>query len=154
MNKAVLREKIKATLIAQGFKINPHLRLENNVKETIRKVHQLKRQEQIIKHKKSLLRYYDAVKKYSISGEELEPEKIQLDLIEVKSNTLEYKIFFWWNLMWWSIPYTPAFGRQLRFLLWDRYHSAPFGLFFAEMPWFQESFPEGSPRMFFNVSNL
>ena len=34
----------------------------------------------------------------------------------------------WWNLTWWSLPYEKAYGRQMRFLVWDDYHDAPMGL--------------------------
>lgn len=48
--------------------------------------------------------------------------------------TLYTKIFFWWNLIWWSLPYSKPIGRQMRFLLWDRYHNAPFGLLGLQSP--------------------
>src|SRR5690606_17672524 len=40
----------------------------------------------------------------------------------------------WWNLLWWSVPYQKAYGRQMRFLLWDKIHNAPFGLIGLQSP--------------------
>jgi hypothetical protein len=47
---------------------------------------------------------------------------------------LEARIYFWWDLVWWSIPYEQPIGRQIRFLLWDDGHNAPFGLLGLQSP--------------------
>ena len=57
-----------------------------------------------------------------------------MKLIKVEKESLEEKIYFWWNLAWWSIPYERPIGRQLRFLLWDEGHDAPFGLLGLQSP--------------------
>lgn len=139
INENVLREKIINALKTQGFAINPHLRPVNDEKDTIRKIHEQKRTEQLKLHKKFLLKNLNDVKGSSISGEVLNPQKIKLDLIEVRSKSFHSKLFFLWNLVWWSIPYDQPIGRQMRFLLWDSYHDAPFGLFCLQSPPFRSS---------------
>lgn len=129
-----LRNKIIESLKAQGFKINPHLRPKRNEKETLRKIHEQKRKEQLKLHRKFLLENFDEIKKFSIDGNEIEPDKIKLKLIEVESDSFESKLFFWWNLIWWSLPYDKPIGRQMRFILWDEYHNAPFGLIGLQSP--------------------
>jgi len=129
-----LRNKIIEALKAQGFKINPHLRPKRNEKETIKKVHEQKRKEQLRLHKKFLLENLDEIKKFSIDGKNIQPDKIKLKLIEVKPDSFESRLFFWWNLVWWSLPYDKPIGRQIRFVLWDEYHDAPFGLIGLQSP--------------------
>ena len=34
--------------------------------------------------------------------------------------------------MWWSMPYQPSYGRRMRYMLWDAYHDAPFGMFLLQ----------------------
>jgi len=129
-----LRNKIIEALKAQGFKINPHLRPKRNEKETLRKVHEQKRKEQLRLHKKFLLENLDEMKKFSIDGKNIQPDKIKLKLIEVEPDSFESRLFFWWNLVWWSLPYDKPIGRQMRFVLWDEYHDAPFGLIGLQSP--------------------
>jgi hypothetical protein len=129
-----LRNKIINALESQGFYINPHLRPKKNEKYTLRKIHKQKRNEQLKLHKNFLLTNFKEIKEFSIDGKEIEPEKIDLELIEVKPNSFESKLFLWWNLVWWSLPYDKPIGRQMRFILWDNYHNAPFGLIGLQSP--------------------
>lgn len=36
--------------------------------------------------------------------------------------------------MWWSMPYQVSYGRRMRFILWDRHHGVPFGMFLLQSP--------------------
>ena len=128
INKEELRKEIIDHILSQGFKINPHLRPMDNTKEFYRGIHQKSRFDEINKHRNFLIKNTDIVKEYSISGNEIDPKKIDLELREVTINSLESKLFLWWNIVWWSLPYVRSIGRQMRFLLWDVYHDAPFGL--------------------------
>jgi len=135
MNKQeVLREKIINALKEQGFKINPHIRLAENNKAVYKSVQSNARIEQILLHKEFLKTHLNKIKKYCRDGSEIVPENIKLELREVKSNSLEADIFSWWNLAWWSIPYQHPYGRQMRFILWDKAHNAPFGLISLQSP--------------------
>lgn len=128
-----LREKVINCMKLQGFSINPHLQPTNYTKGAIRKIHEYKRNEQIFFHKKFLIRNMKLAEKYAVC-DCLEPEKIELELIEVKPNSVESRLFFWWNLVWWSLPFDKPIGRQMRFLIWDKGHNAPFGLICLQSP--------------------
>lgn len=129
-----LRNKIIDSLKSQGFKVNPHLRPKKNEKDTLRRIHKQKRNEQLKLHRNFLLDNFEEIKQFSVSGEDLSPEKIDLKLIEVKSDSIASRIFLWWNLIWWSLPFDKSIGRQMRFILWDDYHNAPFGLVGLQSP--------------------
>ncbi len=128
INKNKLRKEIIDHILSQGFKINPHVRPAEDTKDYYREVHQKSKLEEINIHRNFLMRNLKITKKYSISGSEIDPKKIELELREVTPNSLEVKLFLWWNIVWWSLPYVKSIGRQMRFLLWDVYHDAPFGL--------------------------
>ncbi|MCK4637592.1 MAG: DUF4338 domain-containing protein [Methanomicrobia archaeon] len=134
INEGELRNRIIKSLNSQGFVINPHLRPKNSEKNTLKRINRQKRKEQLILHKKFLIKNIAEVKKYAISGKELNPKKIDLELIEVNPNSFYSKLFFWWNLIWWSVPYDRPIGRQMKFILWDKYHNSPFGLFCLQSP--------------------
>ncbi len=134
INEDKLREKIIIALKEQGFKINPHVRPAGDSKRTYRRVQQRARFEQIIYHKDFLKKYFNLVKSYCRDGKDITPENIQLELREVKANSFEEILFRWWNLIWWSIPYQRSYGRQMRFLLWDKIHNLPFGLISLQSP--------------------
>jgi len=74
------------------------------------------------------------VEKYIINGSSLDVSKIAPELIEVESGSNEENFFRWWNIVWWSLPYEHAYGRQMRFIIWDKYHNAPIGLIGLQSP--------------------
>ena len=129
-----LRKKIIDVLREQGFKINPHVRPAGYSKRTYRQIQNHARLEQFALHKKFLQDNLNRVKNYCKDGRDIDPEKISLELREVLSRSLEEILFRWWNLVWWSIPYQRSYGRQMRFLLWDTSHDAPFGLILLQSP--------------------
>lgn len=134
LSKKKLRKKIFKELLEQGFKVNPHLKPKRNAKDTYKKIHKKKRLEKLRVHKKSLLKNINLVKKYFISDGEFNPSKINLEIREVKPNSEDSKLFFWWNLTWWSLPYDKPIGRQMKFIIWDKGHNAPFGLIGLQSP--------------------
>lgn len=129
-----LRSEIISTISKQGFYVNGEVVPIVSKKEGIKKIHQISRKEQLLKYKNFLKENLEEITQYTISGNEIEPDKIDLSLIEVEPNTLEEKLFRWWNLVWWSMPYQKAYGRQMRFLIWDNYHMAPFGIIGLQSP--------------------
>lgn len=129
-----LREQIVQTLKEQGFKINPHVRPKGCSKTAYRRIQQKARFEQLSLHKNFLIDSIKKVKNYCRSGSEIIPERISLELREIQSGSFEEILFRWWNLIWWSIPYQRPYGRQMRFLLWDTAHDAPFGLISLQSP--------------------
>lgn len=126
--KEVLRERIIQSLKAQGFLINPHVHPDGDTKEVYKSVQGKARLERIKEHKKFLVKHVNEVRKFLRDGGDINPQKIELKLHEIKPDSLEENLFRWWNLIWWSIPYERSYGRRMRFLLWDVTHDAPFGL--------------------------
>lgn len=128
MIKQVIRSEIIDSLKAQGFSISNNKLFIENDNGVIRKAQLKAREEKIKQHLKFLISQNGSIKNYILNGKELQPKNIELELRVVKPNTIEEVIFKWWNLVWWSIPYDRAYGRQMRFILWDKYHDKPFGL--------------------------
>lgn len=129
-----LRDRIIQALKEQGFKINPHVRPSGSSKVTFKRIQKKPRLEQISYHKKFLIEYLGLSKSYCKDGKDIIPGNIELELREVKSDSFEEILFRWWNFIWWSIPYQCPYGRQMRFLLWDTTHDAPFGLIGLQSP--------------------
>jgi len=129
-----LRRKIIRVLREQGFKINPHVKPAGDSKYTYKRVQGKARLEQISKHKEFLQAHINKAKNYCRNGKDIIPDKISLELREIHSNSFEEVLFKWWNFIWWSIPFQRTYGRQMRFLLWDTTHDAPFGLIGLQSP--------------------
>ena len=131
---ATLRAKILTSLKAQGFEVNPHLRPLKDGKSTLRRIHRMKRLEQLKLHKRFLQYQLPKVRETRIDGNNIRPDEIRLKLLPVEPNSKLADLFLWWNLIWWSIPYERPIGRYMRFVLWDQEHDAPFGLLGLQSP--------------------
>ncbi|MCD6298909.1 MAG: DUF4338 domain-containing protein [Deltaproteobacteria bacterium] len=129
-----LQVRIIQVLEDQGFKINPHVRPARDSKTTYRLIQQKAKFEQVSLHKKFLMASTQKVRDYCRDGNEIIPENISLELREVRPDSFEEILFRWWNIVWWSIPYQRSYGRQMRFVLWDTEHDAPFGLICLQSP--------------------
>jgi hypothetical protein len=132
--KRRLRNKIINVLQQQGFRIDPYLHPLRDTKNIYKNIQRHSKIEQLTIHKKFLLDNIKLVKEFSINGDKIDPRNILLKLVEIQEGSKEEKIFKWWNFIWWSIPYQHPYGRQLRFLLWDETHNAPFGLISLQSP--------------------
>ena len=130
----LLKQKILDTLSEQGFVIEPNLKPKNSSKKMIKSIHNFGRISSLKLHSKFLLENQKLVKEFFIDGSKIYPEEIKLELRYVKPCSIESKIFFWWNLAWWSIPYSNPVGRQIKFIIWDKTHDAPFGLLGLSSP--------------------
>lgn len=122
-------------------------------KEFIKRTFQQRRLEQIRLHKKRLMKCIETIRKYTISGEQIDPAKIRLEIrlimnddnsnsngssstsniTTTATDELE-ELYFFWNIAWWSTPYERSCGRRIRLLLWDVTHNAPFGLVNLQSP--------------------
>lgn len=129
-----LRKKIQYTLAKQGFVLSPQLKPKNNSKQGIRSINKFGKLKSLQKHSKFLLENKKLIKEFILDGNQINVDEIKLELKYVKPGSLESKIFFWWNLVWWSIPYVHPVGRQLRFIIWDKTHDSPFGLIGLSSP--------------------
>ena len=133
-NEILLKNRIIETMKRYGFQVNPHLRLPAEDKQTYKKIQHNAKMEQISEHRKFLRRFFDHVKESHLDGKNVVPENIRLELREVLPGSFESQMFRWWNLVWWNMPYQRAYGRQIRFILWDRGHDMPFGLMQLQSP--------------------
>ncbi len=129
-----LRSRIITSMKRNGFKVNPHLRLPDYDKETFKRIQRNAKASQIAEHRKFLVRSFKTAKEFCRNGSEIIPENIRLDLREVRPDSPEANLFLWWNLAWWSMPYQRAYGRQMRFVIWDVEHDNPFGLILLQSP--------------------
>lgn len=134
MTERALRNKIVETLNFQGFSVNGHVEPSKSSKNAFREIHKFSKREQIVLHKKFIEDSYETVSKYLVNGRKIDPSAIDLELRIVEDGTEEHTLFRWWNFVWWSVPYQKAYGRQMRFLLWDNAHDAPFGLIGLQSP--------------------
>ena len=108
--------------------------LKDDTLEEKRKAHEIAKAERVNKSEQFLLEKIPLVEKYIIDGEKLDISKIDPEIREVESESLEEDLFRWWNIVWWSLPYEKAYGRQMRFIIWDKYHNAPIGLIGLQSP--------------------
>ena len=134
MNIKDLRKKILISLNDQGFAVNGHITPAYLNKLHYKEIHKHSRKEQISLQKNFLVKNLPIVEKYLLNGSDIDPRNISLELKLVEENSEENILFRWWNLMWWSIPFQRAYGRQMRFLVWDKTHNAPFGLIGLQSP--------------------
>lgn len=134
MFESALRNRIIESLTLQGFNVNGHVSPILSDKESFKKIHEHSRKEQIILQKDFILKNLETASKYFINGRDINPNEIELELRIANEGSEEHTLFRWWNLVWWSVPYQRAYGRQMRFLLWDKTHNAPFGLIGLQSP--------------------
>jgi len=130
-----LKPEIFKILKKQGYKLKSNsFALKNNDRDTKRAVHRFAKAERIINNEDFIIKTSSLIKKYLVDGKNLSIEKIKPRIIEVQAGTKWEKLFRWWNLAWWSLPYEHAYGRQMRFVIWDSYHKAPIGLIGLQSP--------------------
>ena len=127
---------LKLSLLEQGFilKENEKLDIIKKTKNDFRKVQVSAKIKLLNENPNYIKRQLKIIKKYAKNGKEINPEKIKLEIRQVKSGSEEELIFRWWNLTWWSMPYQRPYGRQMRFIIWDTEHDAPFGLISLQSP--------------------
>ena len=128
MTKEELRFEIIESLTSQGFSVNGHITPTSLSKKHFKKIQTHSKKEQLKLQKTFLAEGLEEVEKYIINWKDINPAAIELELRLVEDGSMEHTLFRWWNLVWWSVPYQRAYGRQMRFLLWDKTHNAPFGL--------------------------
>lgn len=133
---SLLKAGLEKALAGQGFEfLDGRFILKNTNREGKRSAHQHARESRLTNHIKLLEEYLPIVKSKLISTESIDVDKIKPRLIEVPEKKSKIsKLFLWWNLVWWSLPYEKAYGRQMRFIIWDDYHDAPMGLIGLQSP--------------------
>ena len=130
-----LRNDIRKVLCKQGYQVESGwFGFNDESSEGKRKLHENSRAEKIKEHIGFIQSFLPKVEKHIVDSSDIEIEKIQPRLIDIKSGTEEGDLFLWWNLVWWSLPYSKAYGRQMRFMVWDDYHDCPMGLIGLQSP--------------------
>lgn len=132
----MLRNNIINVLEKQGYSMqeNGLFTLRENDREAWREAHQIAKVERLLSREKFIIQNIRLVQKYFVDGNSLDISKITPELREVKSETEDERLFKWWNMAWWSLPYERGYGRQMRFIVWDKYHNAPIGLIGLQSP--------------------
>lgn len=133
-DEIALRGRIIEHMLESGFTVNPHLKPERYTGDAYKKIQKRARDEQMLASRDFLAGALEGAKKSCPDGADIDPARISLEIREVRAGEPEEKLFRWWNLVWWSMPYQKAYGRQMRLLLWDKGHDAPFGLVSLQSP--------------------
>jgi hypothetical protein len=130
-----LRTKVTDVLSKQGFLLSDNsFAIKDAERETKRDIHTVAKLERLATHKDFILSNLELAKGYMVEGKDLNVSKIKPVLRIVEPKSQEERLFRWWNLTWWSLPYERAYGRQMRFIVWDEYHNAPMGLIGLQSP--------------------
>ena len=103
-------------------------------KDVLRSLHGPARAEQQAATRDFLIRALPRVRACLPGRGAIDPAAIRLTLRAVTPGSEMETLFRFWNLVWWSLPYQRAYGRQLRFVLWDEAHDSPFGLVGLQSP--------------------
>ena len=131
-----LKREVSTILRRQGYVVKPDgfFTLKNAGREEWRKAHSLAKAERVNTSEQFLLDKIPLINEHLIDGAKLDVSKIDPEIIEIESGSREEDFFRWWNIVWWSLPYERAYGRQMRFIIWDKYHNAPIGLIGLQSP--------------------
>jgi len=130
-----LKKNILQILKLQGYKVKSNgFFLKNEERDTKRQAHYIAKAERMLDNESLIIDNSEIIKQFMVDGKDLNVAKIDPILVEVQPGTKWETLFRWWNLVWWSLPYEKSYGRQMRFVLWDRYHKAPMGLIGLQSP--------------------
>jgi hypothetical protein len=126
-------KKLGFTRNGKGYLIEGQL-----TKQRIRDFHSIKRIE-VLQNNKEFIEQYgpDLVLNFA-TGRQVNPEAITPELIEVKSDSEESRLFRFACLLW-SVPVSQGFGRRIRFLIKDKQNGQLMGLFALGDPVFNLS---------------
>src|SRR5690349_1378010 len=126
MTKTELRELFIDSLSSQGFSVNGSVHPASFQKRHFKKIQLHSKKEQLRLQKSYIQSATSIISPFIRDGNSINPAAIELELRSVEPNSPEEAIYRWWNVVWWSVPYQKAYGRQIRMLLWDKTHDAPF----------------------------
>lgn len=130
-----LKREILSSLHKQGYSVRAGvIHLKDDTRESKRKAHVIAKAERILAQEKFVTKHTPLILSHLPDGKDIDVTKIKPRLIEVKAGSKWEIMFRWWSLVWWSLPNERAYGRQMRFLVWDSYHKAPIGLIGLQSP--------------------
>lgn len=122
--EATLKRALRDHLRGLGFAKNNdgELILPEGGKETVRNLHRNQRRARLIAAQPFLDHTLTKNLQHFASGAEIDPSRIELRLVPVKSGKPEADLFRLATLTW-SVPVSPGFGRRMRYLVWDDGHN-------------------------------
>lgn len=128
--EASLKRAVRNHLRTLGFTKNANgdLVLPDGGKDVVRNLHRSQRRERQASAQPFLMRALPRALEYFADGNEIDPGRISLRLIQVRSDTPESDLFRVATLTW-SVPVSPGFGRRMRYLVWDDGHDRLAGVF-------------------------
>lgn len=136
--EVLLKREVRHVLVGQGYTVNrgsfsiPDMQKHN--RDAKRLTHKLSRMERVKSSIDFINDFSPKSQNYMLNSIDIDVNKIKPSLIEARTGTEMGQLFRWWNLTWWSLPYEKAYGRQMRFVVWDDYHNAPIGLIGLQSP--------------------
>lgn len=135
-----LRREVHEHLLGLGFTKNCNgYFLEGDVsKQRIRNVHSVHREGVLQQNHAFVETYSGELIKAFATGRQVDPSAIDPELVEVRPDTPESRLFRLACLLW-SVPVSQGFGRRLRFLVRDRQNGCLIGLFALGDPVFNLS---------------
>ncbi|MGB3975497.1 MAG: Druantia anti-phage system protein DruA [bacterium] len=139
-NKTELQEALHEQLKKLGFSKNGkgYLIEGQLTKQRIRDFHSKKRID-ILRSNRAFIEQFgpDLVMNFA-NGRQVDPEAISPELIEVRPESEESRLFRFASLLW-SVPVSQGFGRRIRFLVRDKQNGQLIGLFALGDPVFNLS---------------
>ena len=132
--EAALRGRIVSEMARVGFSMDSKLRPPDDDRRTYRAIQRNAKVAHVREHSKFIERALPLARKHFPDPKTIVPDDIEMRLIPVEHGTTYGDIFLFWNLVWWSMPYQRGYGRQMRFIIWDATHDAPFGLVQLQSP--------------------
>ena len=126
VDRDALRSKIQRHLEAMG--LNGHHPDDVLSKEAIRHIHRFHREAKQQRIRRALGNKIDRFMDEVANGDEVEPENIQPELVDVRAGHRTGDLFRFAALLW-SIPVSQGYGRRLRFLVRDRANGKLIGIF-------------------------
>jgi len=124
-----LKSQITSSLRSQGFTVDRNrIALPGDIsKDQLRDIHALAVIHRIERAKPGLLRRESELIKHFANGRELQPDRVNPELVLVKSGSQEELLFRYASLHW-SIPVSSGYGRRLRFLVVDQQNRKLIGI--------------------------
>ena len=124
-----LRQKIKRSLKAQGFRVNQgSVTLPTELtKGYVRSLHATAVEHKKERAKEGLFRKEATLLQHFATGSEIEPTQISPRLVQVTPGSIEELLFRYASLHW-SIPVSSGYGRRVRFLVIDGHNNKVIGL--------------------------
>lgn len=130
-----LKQQIDRTLRDQGYDLSGgKFSLTNDAPDNLRQTHSLAKKERISEQIAFIRNHVRPIQEKMINGRDLKVTDISPELIPVVAGSHWEMLFRWWNHVWWSVPYEKAYGRQMRYIVWDKYHEAVIGLIGLQSP--------------------